>query len=525
MEANPIAVILVYMDSKGDRLLYRYPYQQERSNGCSSTETLNSVGGGSLGLASVSSRMETEQKRRNPYAIIAPDDILQTVPQNTSNICPKGQLQGFTDEVLSTLFAVKSQLCNQKFELKVNDVRFVSHPTLMQRREQRSASIGSAGSSGGVGVAVVGAAASSSAKQPIPQILINVIFALHAQASYSIVKCYYDLSKRLGLTLKVEEQRIGYVSDEIALMIKTHDEVTSQQLEQQQHKQCDHHVRAFDLISEKSTLARSLKSIYHDLCNNGLLNATINQHMTLSFCLPQKAHQFHKKGSMVDPEAIDYCLKSLKPYHGMLLLVDFAELLDCVPPSGARMLLQLVEVYNPLMSLQSMASDADLSIEHVNKVVCHLVYWAKATIIYPLCETNVYVIAPDAPLHTKSHLVEKFSTRFAGMSLFEVISDFSLPTSIGHLTTPLQQPARQGILAQMVLWMLQHHLLMQLHTYVQFMPSDLDELADEPDECNDDASCSLMDLNDGGSVANDDLMLPSSRSFGGRSVAASDDEL
>lgn len=24
----------------------------------------------------------------------------------------------------------------------------------------------------------------------------------------------------------------------------------------------------------------------------------------------------------------------------------------------------------------------------------------------------------------------------------------------------------------MVLWMLQHHLLMQLHTYVQFMPTD-----------------------------------------------------
>lgn len=70
-----------------------------------------------------------------------------------------------------------------------------------------------------------------------------------------------------------------------------------------------------------------------------------------------------------------------------------------------------------------------------------------------------------------SPLVEKFANKFPGMSLIEVISDFSLPTSIGHLTTPLQHPARQGRLAQMVLWMLQHHLLMQLHTYVQFMPS------------------------------------------------------
>lgn len=59
-----------------------------------------------------------------------------------------------------------------------------------------------------------------------------------------------------------------------------------------------------------------------------------------------------------------------------------------------------------------------------------------------------------------------------------MISDFSLPTSIGHLTTPLQHPTRQGTLAQMVLWMLQHHLLMQLHTYVQFMPTDHGEFSD-----------------------------------------------
>lgn len=212
--------------------------------------------------------------------------------------------------------------------------------------------------------------------------------------------------------------------------------------------------------------------IYHDLCTTGLLNTTVNQWVTLSFCLPQKAHQAHKKGCIVEPETIDHCLQSLKPYHGMLLLVDYTELLDCVPPSGARMLLQLINAYNPLKTLQNMASDADLIIEHVYQIVGHLVYWAKATIIYPLCETNVYVIAPDAPLHTNSPLVEKFAAKFPGMSLFEVISDFSLPTSIGHLTTPLQHPTRQGTLAQMVLWMLQHHLLMQLHTYVQFMPTD-----------------------------------------------------
>lgn len=359
-------------------------------------------------------------------------------------------MAGFTDEVLSTLFAVKPELCNRKFELKVNDVRFVSHPTLNHskgaKEDQKSSSI-----------------------------LINIVFALYAQASYSIVKCYYELSKKIGLALVYEENRDGYLSEEMKLMVKTHDEVAAV-IEQGGNQT----LSAFDLILERSTLAQCLKSIYHDLCTTGLLNITINQYVTLSFCLPQKAHQFHKKGVLIEPEAIDRCLSSLKPYHGMLLLVDPTELLDCVPPNEcSRMLVQLIEAYNPLKSLQNMAADADLTIDTVYQLTGHLVYWAKATVIYPLCETNVYVIAPDALLYTSSPLVEKFSTKFPGMSLFEVISDFSLPTSIGHLTTPLQHPARQGRLAQMVLWMLQHHLLMQLHTYVQFMPTDAGECDEE----------------------------------------------
>lgn len=263
-----------------------------------------------------------------------------------------------------------------------------------------------------------------------------------------------------------EEERVSYLSKEMKVMLKIHDDAAIR--ENPSHYEP---TTVFEKILKQCPLAMCLKNLYHDLCNSGLINLTINESVTLCFCLPQKAHKFHKKGSFVEPEVIDKCLQALKPYHGMLLLVDPSELFDCIPPNGSRLLIQLIESYNPLKSLQNLASDSNLNLEQVYQLVGHLVYWAKATIIYPLCETNVYVIAPDAPLHIHSSLVEKFSTKFPGMSLFEVISDFSLPTSIGHLTTPLQLPARQGRLAQMVLWLLQNHLLLQLHTYVQFMPA------------------------------------------------------
>ena len=35
--------------------------------------------------------------------------------------------------MLSNLFAVKSELCGKKFEIKINDIRFVGHPLLLHK--------------------------------------------------------------------------------------------------------------------------------------------------------------------------------------------------------------------------------------------------------------------------------------------------------------------------------------------------------------------------------------------------------
>ncbi|KAJ8948159.1 hypothetical protein NQ318_009250 [Aromia moschata] len=192
MEVNPLSVILVKSDSKGDRLLFRYPFQVQESTEPSGT------------------------RRKNPYTLPVVEDLLQGSSLPSSNIS-KGNLTGFTDEVLSSLLAVKSELCNRKFELKVNDVRFVSHPTLLQLRTKQDDS----------GI-----------------MLVNVVFALQALASHSVVKCYHDLSKRMGIVLKYEEKRCGYVSEQTQLMTSVHDDFYS-----------NNPGAAFQTILEKCSLA------------------------------------------------------------------------------------------------------------------------------------------------------------------------------------------------------------------------------------------------------------------------------
>ncbi|XP_026479622.1 GATOR complex protein NPRL3 [Ctenocephalides felis] len=412
MEVNPLSIILVKSDSKGDRLLFRYPY-----------------------VADIQNVSSAQNKRRNPYSMIIVEDLLQNPVPQTSNI-NKGQLTGFADEVLSTLFAVKPELCNKKFELKVNDVRFVGHPTLLQSKGAR--------------------------EDCASHILVNIVFALHAQASHSIVKCYYDLSKRLGTAIKHEEQRVAYLSEETKIMIAAHDELAA-------NIDTTLSSSPFDLILKRSTLAQSLKTTFDDVSNTGLVNLQINRYLTVNFCLPQKAHQFHKPGIIVEPESIEKCLKSLRPYHGMLLLVDHIELMDCVGQENTNALIKMIQMYSPLKSLQALAADTEMPLQQVYQLVGHMVYWAKATIIYPLCENNVYVIASDAPLYINSPLVEKFSEQFPGTCLLEVISEFSLGTCVAHKLSPLQHPSQHSQFVQMLVWMLQHHLLVQLHTYIQFM--------------------------------------------------------
>jgi len=57
------------------------------------------------------------------------------------------------------------------------------------------------------------------------------------------------------------------------------------------------------------------------------------------------------------------------------------------------------------------------------------------------------------------------------MSLHNVLSEFSLPAPLSEHNNPLGLPQQQTEQVQMVVWMLQRRLLIQLHTYVFLVPS------------------------------------------------------
>lgn len=110
-----------------------------------------------------------------------------------------------------------------------------------------------------------------------------------------------------------------------------------------------------------------------------------------------------------------------------------------------------------------------------------------------------------------SPLAEQFAQQFPGHDLPSTLAKFSLPVSLAEFRNPLEAPAQEAQLIQMVVWMLQRRLLIQLHTYVCLLvpPSE-----DEPGLRDEDLPLAAR-------VGGRSLSTPSALSFG--SPTSSDD--
>lgn len=121
--------------------------------------------------------------------------------------------------------------------------------------------------------------------------IFHIVFCLNAAASHSIVKCFFDLSKRLGIGLRHEEYRCGFLNQEMRKIIATHDEActAAENLEDKDYSD-NVQEKVFDDILAKSKLAQLLKRVYDDVCHTGYTFTRINNWVQVSFCLPHRVH-------------------------------------------------------------------------------------------------------------------------------------------------------------------------------------------------------------------------------------------
>ncbi|XP_072224278.1 GATOR1 complex protein NPRL3 isoform X2 [Leuresthes tenuis] len=469
-KTSPISVILVSSGSRGNKLLFRYPFQK---------------------VAECPSSLSAKQ--RSPYALNPTGDVLEDQDGDSREQTPLTDEQlvaGFSDIILATILATKSDICGKKFELKIDNVRFVGHPTLLHPPiiQQHGSKVSKT---------------DPSPKREMPtMILFNVVFALRANADPSVISCMHNLSRRIAIALQHEERRCQYLTREAKLMLAVQDEITT--VTEKGSPQSP-----FRQILPKCKLARDLKEAYDSLCTTGVVRLHINNWLEVSFCLPHKIHRIG--GNYIPPEALEHSLKAIRPYHALLLLESEKALLSQLPLDCSPAMVRLIKTCSAVKNLQQLAQDADLALLQIFQIAAHLVYWGKAIIIYPLCENNVYMLSPHANICLYSPLAEQFAQQFSGHDLPSMLAKFSLPVSLAEFRNPLEAPAQEAQLIQMVVWMLQHRLLIQLHTYVCLLVQPIE---DEPGMKEEELPLAAR-------VGGRSLSTPSALSFG--SPTSSDD--
>jgi len=89
--------------------------------------------------------------------------------------------------------------------------------------------------------------------------------------------------------------------------------------------------------------------------------------------------------------------------------------------------MRLIELYNPRFSLLRYAAELDVPIDEVYAIIDHLIYWAKIKIIYPINESNVYVVNPKAEFYVDNKIALNFNKEFSSKnaSYHIVLSQFN----------------------------------------------------------------------------------------------------
>lgn len=436
---TPLGVFLVKSDSCEEKLLFRYPFNVMAEPSPvtravknryalvmpEKTDTLSTLG---TGLMNPETNIGTTLMIPS-YTELASAVTLDYVDQEDIS-----KVISISDAALSSLFgAISVKLCDKKFEVKVDNVRFVGHPTKLKSNNH----------------------------------FFQVVFALKGYVSSDVVRSYYDLSKLIAIAIKSEENRCGFFQEQINIMIGCHDDVGDHQMDKGATHPTNREVAVspYELILANSKLAQNLKTIFMQL-KEGIVQVRINNWINVHFCHTQKVLITSPDAPAITPANIHACLKCLRPYHTFLLLKDRSELIKSLPLDTSPTVARLIQMANPFKNLLEISSDADITITQVFNIVAQLIYWGKATIIFPLCEKNVYMLHPSTPTGKNSELFTEFEEEFPGHSLLEVLSKFSLGVSLSQLKNPMENIDKHNQLVQMVLWMLKKRLLLQQHTYV-----------------------------------------------------------
>ncbi|ULT96599.1 hypothetical protein L5515_011973 [Caenorhabditis briggsae] len=334
--------------------------------------------------------------------------------------------------MLAYVFKTQEIACNDGFDMKINTQRFVGYPKTWKTR-------------GGC-----------------TNYQVMIVFALKQGCDQHTASAYQTLSNKIAVSLVMLQNYFGFL-----------------EREDKWADMADNMTEPLREFAKTSFIVNPLMDMYDEVRKRGNIHKYLINFVELGFC--DEAHALSRLN--VVPKGrqdIDDIIRKMKPYHGILLLEDVWPTPDANP-----IVAKLLSHCSPDRSILDMSTASGIPIFEVFMIIRHLLQWTRAILIYPLCNTNIYTSATSPQPLDK--MAEKFAAQFGTtIHLAAGLSHFNPPKTLETFIRPNLPLHEQGVRAKLVVALLRHQMLMQLHQFYYILkPYSNAELPKPKEECPD----------------------------------------
>ena len=239
-----------------------------------------------------------------------------------------------------------------------------------------------------------------------------------------------------------------------------------------------------DAAIEKSSLAKVLQHLYFELKDDDSrrqIQVDINDWVHFSFTFPpavglnvskpllslgKPASSNNNNTRRGSKPASDDQNVVVRPYHTLLLLDGIETILNNIPRDSSPVLRTVICHANALVSFQELHVALSLTWTQIVDCALHLTYWGYGKIITTLTKYSIYQVSPRTFVTEEACLA--FERRFRSQRLHDILASFSTSRRLGEYLKKLNAASQRDFIA-IVLWLLQHHFLIELHRYVYLM--------------------------------------------------------
>ncbi|KAI8892614.1 nitrogen permease regulator of amino acid transport activity 3-domain-containing protein [Globomyces pollinis-pini] len=369
---------------------------------------------------------------------ITRDVLVYSYPDDQTN----DTFLGFTFPFLAHILTPKTTLCDKKFHLKVHQVEFVGHPTLLNVDRPGTGLIYSRK----VQKSILKASNQSAIS------MYHIVFAMGNCQKDEIDLVYENCLLNLTAGFKYEQLRRGYISSETELILNIKEEYHRKSMSEN-----DLQTR----ILEASSLARTLTKVYKAMKGQEDPHILINNSVNLSF--QPDLNKLRMLGKPILLGTFKTTYPNIRPFYSLLLHYDPEQILANLPKDSSPVLINLIQSVTPTTSFEQLQTILNVSLSQIYRFASHLHFWGQARIIQVISSKNFYTLSETADFSNFAKLSSEFNTNFAPLEMVTLLNQLSIPGPYNKL---IHSRELRNLYLEAIAFLLRSHLVIQLHMYL-----------------------------------------------------------